>query len=127
MSNSCCNQNEYPEAPHPVSLTKNAAERILQVIQEENLIGQKLRIAVSGGGCSGLQYSLDFTDQDAGDMDIEYQNQGVKIVVDNFSAGHLMGTEIDYVDDLSSSGFKFNNPQESIRTCGCGKSFGYKE
>lgn len=122
MSDLCCEKNEYPMAPNPVTLTKNAAQRILQVMEEEGLSGQKLRVAVGGGGCSGLQYSLDFTDKNAGDMDIEYENNGVYLVIDNFSAGHLMGTEIDYVDDLSTSGFKFNNPNAE-RHCGCGKSF----
>ena len=83
--------------------------------------GDFLRVGVKGGGCSGFQYSLNFTDE----VDEEDQLvlvEGVKIVTDSFSASYLAGTELDYVETLQGAGFKFNNPNAK-RTCGCGSSF----
>jgi iron-sulfur cluster assembly accessory protein len=83
--------------------------------------GDYLRVGVKGGGCSGFQYSLNFTDE-VDDEDQLVLVEGVKIVTDSFSASYLAGTELDYVETLQGAGFKFNNPNAK-RTCGCGSSF----
>ena len=88
--------------------------------------GNFLRVGVKGGGCSGFQYSLNFTDEvDEEDLLVlvdSASKQAVQIVTDAFSASYLKGTELDYVDTLQGAGFKFNNPNAK-RTCGCGSSF----
>ena len=80
-----------------------------------------LRVGVKGGGCSGFQYSLNFTDE-VDDEDVLVVVEGLQIVTDAFSASYLKGTELDHVDTLQGAGFKFNNPNAK-RTCGCGSSF----
>ena len=110
-----------PLRPMPVELTPKAAEMVKDAMQQEELDGHGLRVGVTGGGCSGLNYLLDFTPS-ASSMDFEAEQHGVRVFIDPFSASHLAGTVIDYVDDLTTSGFKFENPQ-SVRTCGCGQSF----
>lgn len=112
-----------PLAPNPVQLTELAVQMVLEAMKQEGLDTKthSLRIGVIGGGCSGLQYLLDFTDEPQ-EYDWVYHNNNIQVVVDQFSAMHLMGTIIDYVDGLSGSGFKFDNPT-AIRKCGCGMSF----
>lgn len=110
-----------PAPPAPVELTEKAAEMVRVAMREEKLDGVGLRVAVMGGGCSGLQYLLDF-DKAPKDDDLVAEFFGVQVYVDPFSAGHLAGTVIDYVDELNGSGFKFENPNVQ-RTCGCGSSF----
>jgi len=105
----------------PVKLTNTALSQIKEVMAKENITDKALRIGVSGGGCSGLQYVLDFTDA-CEDTDFIYEEDGIKIAVDQYSAGHLNGTTIDYVDGLNGSGFRFDNPNAE-RKCGCGSSF----
>jgi iron-sulfur cluster assembly protein len=112
---------EVPETPAPVRLTDKAAEMVKAAMQEENLTDHALRVGVMGGGCSGLQYLLDFTAGPEADDFVDEQ-LGVRIFVDPFSAGHLDGTVIDYVDDLGGTGFRFDNPK-IVRSCGCGSSF----
>ena len=110
-----------PETPMPVTLTEKAATMVKEAMKQENLSGHGLRVGVMGGGCSGLQYLLDFAEK-ATDEDFVSEQFGVKVFVDPFSASHLDGTVIDYLEDLNGSGFKFNNPN-TVRTCGCGSSF----
>jgi iron-sulfur cluster assembly protein len=105
----------------PVTLTDKAVVRILEVLNQENIQHQYLRIGVKGGGCSGLQYVLDFTTETT-DFDLEFEQSGIKIVIDQISSGLLEGTVVDYLDSLSESGFKFLN-SKATRSCGCGKSF----
>ena len=81
----------------------------------------RLRASVAGGGCSGLSYQLDFDDE-VRPMDQEFEDKGVKVVVDMKSFLYLAGTELDFSDGLNGKGFFFNNPNAS-RTCGCGDSF----
>jgi len=107
--------------PEPVSLTAKAADMVRQAMEQEDLGGHALRVGVMGGGCSGLQYLLDFS-KEPGDGDHVLQSEGVDVYVDQWSACHLMGTSIDYVDGLDASGFKFDNPNIQ-RSCGCGSSF----
>jgi iron-sulfur cluster assembly accessory protein len=105
----------------PVRLTEKAIQTVKQAIADEGLEGYGLRVAVRGGGCSGLQYELDFTNEErVGDTILEVD--GLKIFIDMASSTFLKGTEIDYVSTLQASGFKFNNPNAK-RTCGCGSSF----
>lgn len=105
----------------PVKLTKKAAEKIQSIMAAENLIGQVLRVGIRGGKCAGFEYILDFTDKTT-DADYLYSSEGVSLAVDELSANYLNGTEIDYVDGLVDSGFKFGNPN-ATRHCGCAKSF----
>jgi iron-sulfur cluster assembly accessory protein len=109
------------EIQAPISLTEKAAEMVREARKQEGLEGHGLRVGVIGGGCSGLQYLLDFA-KEANDDDFVIEAHGVTVFVDPFSAGHLAGTVIDYVDGLQGSGFKFNNPNIQ-RSCGCGSSF----
>ena len=104
-----------------LSLTPKAVEAVKKAIAEEGIATQGLRVAVQGGGCSGLQYALDFVDAERpGDTILDFD--GLKVFVDLASAQYLKGAEIDYVSGLQGNGFKFNNPN-ARRTCGCGHSF----
>jgi iron-sulfur cluster assembly accessory protein len=104
-----------------VRLTPKAVEMTKKALAEEGLQATHgLRVAVRGGGCSGLEYALDFADA-ARPGDTVLGLDGLKIYIDMASAQYLNGTEIDYVTGLQGSGFKFNNPNAK-RTCGCGSS-----
>lgn len=104
-----------------VLLTDKAIDMVKKALAEEGLSKHGLRIAVQGGGCSGLQYALDFSDSER-PGDTIFEVDGLKVFIDMASAQFLKGTEIDYVSGLQGSGFKFNNPNAK-RTCGCGHSF----
>ena len=105
----------------PIVITEKAIEMTKKALAEENLPTHGLRIAVRGGGCSGLEYALDFEENSRmGDTVLEFS--GLKVFIDMASLQYLNGTEIDYVSGLQGSGFKFNNPNAK-RTCGCGSSF----
>jgi iron-sulfur cluster insertion protein len=104
-----------------ISITEKAADKVKEIADAEALQGQGLRLRVVGGGCSGFSYDLYFEDQPT-DMDETFQANGVNLYVDPLSYQYLDGTEIDYVDGLHGSGFKFNNPNVK-GTCGCGSSF----
>lgn len=110
-----------PEMPFPIILTEQAGKQVKLALEQEALQGHHLRVGVVGGGCSGLQYLLDFA-QNPSDADFTSEQFGVSVIIDPFSAAHLAGTTIDYVDGLSESGFKFDNPNV-VRACGCGSSF----
>ena len=105
----------------PVKLTAKAIEMVKTALQEEGLENHGLRVAVRGGGCSGLEYALDFADE-ARMGDSVFEVEGLTVYIDMASAQYLQGTEIDYVSGLQGQGFKFNNPN-ATRTCGCGHSF----
>lgn len=105
----------------PLTITPKAIETVKKAIAEEGLGNHGLRIAVNGGGCSGLQYALDFADKERmGDSIFEVE--GLKVFIDMASLQYLTGTTIDYVSGLNGNGFKFDNPN-ATRTCGCGHSF----
>ncbi len=111
--------NEAPATP--VTLTARAADKVREIRAEEKIQdGWALRLKVLGGGCSGFAYDLYF-DQ-AQDIDHAFESNGVKMLCDQMSLMYLMGTEVDYVESLQGSGFKFNNPNVKS-TCGCGSSF----
>ncbi|MFO7845186.1 MAG: iron-sulfur cluster assembly accessory protein [Balneolaceae bacterium] len=106
---------------HPISLTERAAKQVGKIKESENLDAELyLRVAVEGGGCSGLSYKLGFdikTEED----DI-YESQGVEVIVDPKHIIYLNGIMIDYPDGLDARGFTFENPNAS-EACGCGSSF----
>jgi iron-sulfur cluster assembly protein len=104
-----------------VSITEQAASKIKNLMAEEaEGEASVLRIAVQGGGCSGFEYALGF-DRGAMEGDHELDSQGIRVVVDPFSAPYLQGTEIDFVEGLQG-GFAINNPNV-VASCGCGHSF----
>ena len=103
-----------------VTVTDNAARKIQELMAEETEVSV-LRIAIQGGGCSGFQYALGF-DRGPQDGDNEIESNGVRVVIDPFSAPYLTGSEIDFVDALMGAGFAINNPNVQA-ACGCGHSF----
>ena len=105
-----------------ISVTDKAKERI-SVLRDEEGKDESffVRVGVAGGGCSGLTYKLIF-DNAMSDADKEFEDKGVKIVVDKKSFLYLIGTTLDFSDGLNGKGFEFQNPNAS-RTCGCGESF----
>tara|TARA_B100000900_G_C20427601_1_gene653594 strand:+ start:114 stop:428 length:315 start_codon:yes stop_codon:yes gene_type:complete len=101
-----------------ITLTKFAANKIKTLLASKDEKG--IRAAVQGGGCSGFTYQLKFDNQSQSDKVLV--SHGVELYIDPKSYLYLMGTEIDFIDDLNQSGFKFINPNAK-RTCGCGESF----
>ena len=101
--------------------TDAAASKVSQLIAEEANPNLKLRVFISGGGCSGFQYGFTF-DENLEDGDTRVQNQGVDLLVDPMSIQYLAGAEIDYKDDLEGARFVIRNPNAQT-TCGCGSSF----
>ena len=109
-----------------VTVTENAARKIQELMADESEAEVSvLRIAIQGGGCSGFQYELGF-DRGPQDGDNEIESNGVRVVIDPFSAPYLTGSEIDFVDALMGAGFAINNPNVQA-ACGCGSSFQAKE
>ena len=107
--------------PPPIVFTDAAADKVSELIQEEDNPNLKLRVFISGGGCSGFQYGFTF-DEDIEEGDSQVENQGVTLLVDPMSVQYLMGAEIDYKEDLQGAQFIIRNPNAST-TCGCGQSF----
>ena len=105
-----------------ITVSERAREKVFKLRTDAQL-GEafRLRASVAGGGCSGLSYLLDFDDE-VRPMDQEFEDNGVKVVVDMKSFLYLAGTELDFSDGLNGKGFQFVNPNAS-RTCGCGDSF----
>jgi iron-sulfur cluster assembly protein len=103
-----------------ISLTDRAAARINELIAADSRSGQGLRVKVVGGGCSGLQYKVDFDMPKPSDK--IFEKDGAKVLVDMKSLLYLTGTELDYKDELMQSGFVFQNPNVK-KSCGCGASF----
>lgn len=104
-----------------ISVSDNAAKRIATLIAQEGNDANMLRIAVSGGGCSGFQYGFSLDDK-VNDDDRLFEKNGIKVVVDEMSLDFVRGSELDFVDDLIGSYFSLKNPNASS-TCGCGSSF----
>ena len=111
---------ERPATLPLLSLTESAATKIKQLLADEPDV-EVLRIAIQGGGCSGFQYGLGF-DTGAAEGDLTFEQHGVTVVVDPFSAPYLQGAEVDYVDSIQAAGFAVNNPN-AVSSCGCGHSF----
>lgn len=108
-------------APPPLVFTDAAAQKVNELIQEEDNPDLMLRVFVAGGGCSGFQYGFTF-DEKVEDGDSSVVNQGVTLLVDPMSVQYLMGAEIDYKEDLQGAQFVIRNPNATT-TCGCGSSF----
>jgi iron-sulfur cluster insertion protein len=107
--------------PAPLVFTDNAAKKVKELIEEEGSPDLKLRVFVSGGGCSGFQYGFTFEDA-SNDDDTMVDNDGVTLLIDPMSLQYLVGAEIDYQDSLQGSQFVIRNPNATT-TCGCGSSF----
>jgi len=104
-----------------IVLTDAAARKVQELILEEHNPELKLRVYISGGGCSGFQYGFSFDEERAED-DIAVENDGVTLLVDPLSFQYLMGAEVDYTESLQGAQFVIRNPNAAT-TCGCGSSF----
>lgn len=105
----------------PIVFTSNAAGKVSEMIAEEGDAALKLRVYVTGGGCSGFQYSFAFDDQ-VGEDDMVVEKDGVTLLVDGMSFQYLVGATIDYQEGLEGARFVITNPNATA-TCGCGSSF----
>ena len=108
-------------AERGITVTESAAKRIAFLREQEQVGSANLRIAVSGGGCSGFQYGLSFDDQTNPD-DRVFERDGVGVVVDDVSLELITGAEVDFVEDLMGASFRISNPN-AASSCGCGNSF----
>ena len=108
------------EVAMPVTVSARAARRIAEILKAEAQ-ATMLRVAVTGGGCSGFQYNFTL-DNTAMDDDLVIERDGATVLVDPVSLDFLKGAEIDFVDDLIGAAFKVNNPN-ATSSCGCGTSF----
>jgi iron-sulfur cluster assembly accessory protein len=104
-----------------VKVTPSAAKKVSSLLTKQGRPQGVLRVAVVGGGCSGLQYKMDLQDAPA-NRDIMVESAGIRVVVDPKSALYVTGSELDYVDALQDGGFKVKNPNAAT-TCSCGESF----
>jgi len=105
-----------------ITLSEKAYQKVKQLIEESNYDSTYfLKVEVISGGCSGLSYKMDFTNQSNEDDQI-FEHQDLKVVTNKKSLLYLSGTELDYSDGLNGKGFEWKNPQ-ATRTCGCGESF----
>jgi iron-sulfur cluster assembly accessory protein len=104
-----------------VKVSANAARKVSTLLQRQNRPNGVLRVAVIGGGCSGLQYKMDLQDGPA-NRDILVESSGIRVVVDPKSALYVTGSELDYIDALTDGGFKVKNPNAAT-SCSCGESF----
>lgn len=109
------------EMPGPLDFTEAAAMKVKGLIEEEGNPNLKLRVFITGGGCSGFQYGFTF-DEDINDGDTTVEQCGVTLLVDPMSYQYLVGAEIDYKEDLEGAQFVIRNPNATT-TCGCGSSF----
>ncbi len=105
----------------PLVFTTAAAHKVSELIAEEGNPNLKLRVYISGGGCSGFQYGFSF-DEEMAEDDLAVQRDGVTLVVDPLSLQYLVGAEIDYTESLTGAQFVIRNPNART-TCGCGSSF----
>jgi iron-sulfur cluster assembly accessory protein len=103
-----------------IGMTPSAADKVRELLVQENDPSLGLRIFVAGGGCSGLQYGMTLDEEQEGDTVITVS--GFNVLVDEMSVGYISGSEVDYVDSLMGAGFTVNNPN-AVSSCGCGHSF----
>ena len=113
--------NAVTEMPAPLVFTDAAANKVKELIEEEGNTDLKLRVFVTGGGCSGFQYGFTF-DEVAAEDDTTMEKNGVTLLIDPMSYQYLVGAEIDYSEGLEGSQFVIKNPN-AASTCGCGSSF----
>jgi iron-sulfur cluster insertion protein len=104
-----------------IVFSDSAAQKVAGLIQEEGNDNLKLRVYITGGGCSGFQYGFTF-DEDVNDDDTQIEKGGVTVLIDSMSVQYLTGAEIDYKEDISGAQFVIRNPNATT-TCGCGSSF----
>ncbi len=114
-------ENAAPEMEAPLIFTDAAAKKVSELIEEEENDNLKLRVFVTGGGCSGFQYGFTF-DEEIQEGDTTVENGGVTLLIDPMSFQYLVGAEIDYTEGLEGSQFVIRNPNAQT-TCGCGSSF----
>ncbi|MEM6580842.1 MAG: iron-sulfur cluster insertion protein ErpA [Pseudomonadota bacterium] len=107
--------------PSSINLSANAVNKVRELVAEEENPALKLRVYITGGGCSGFQYGFSFEEETAED-DMAVERDGVTLVVDPMSFQYLAGSEVDYLEGLEGSRFVVNNPNAAT-TCGCGASF----
>lgn len=112
---------ETSARPAPFSISDSAARRIAALAAAEGKPGTRLRLSVSGGGCSGFQYRFELDDKAEAD-DVVIERDGAVVAVDGISLMYVLGSEIDFVEDLTGSYFRVNNPNAKS-SCGCGSSF----
>jgi len=113
---------QTPDSGMPgIIFTDAAARKVQELVLEEGNPGLKLRVYISGGGCSGFQYGFSFDEEQAED-DIAVINDGITLLVDPMSFQYLMGAEVDYAESLAGAQFVIRNPNANT-TCGCGSSF----
>jgi len=107
-----------------VELTENAVKEIKHIMETQEMSPDAtyVRVGISGGGCSGFQYTFNLDEAYNEEKDMLLEQDGLKIVVDKRSGLYLEGTTVDWVEDLNRRGFDFKNPN-AVRTCGCNKSF----
>ncbi len=113
--------NAITEMPAPLVFTDNAAAKVKQLIDEEGNLELKLRVFVTGGGCSGFQYGFTF-DEAVSEDDTSMEKNGVTLLIDPMSLQYLGGAEIDYQEGIEGAQFVIKNPN-ATSTCGCGSSF----
>ena len=107
--------------PTSINLSARAVRKVRELVAEEENDQLKLRVYITGGGCSGFQYGFSFEDEAAED-DAAIEKDGVTVLIDPMSFQYLVGSEVDYTEGLEGSRFVVNNPNAST-TCGCGSSF----
>ena len=117
----------FPEVTitQSIKLTQPAANAVREVMTQKNLQGYALRLFISGGGCSGYQYGLAL-DNNIRPEDSVTELDGIKLIVDEVSIKYLQGATVDYIEGMTSSGFKIINPN-AISSCSCGQSFNSQE
>lgn len=113
--------NSVIAAPAGVEFTDAAARKVQELILEEGNPQLKLRVYISGGGCSGFQYGFSF-DENRAEDDVAVENDGITLLIDPLSFQYLMGAEVDYSETLQGAQFVIRNPNAAT-TCGCGSSF----
>ncbi|MEM6526734.1 MAG: iron-sulfur cluster insertion protein ErpA [Chloroflexota bacterium] len=117
---------ENIEVASPVTVTETAAETIRNLLAQREIPNHVLRVFVSGGGCSGMQYGMAFEAEPRDTDQVILANNGTRLVVDPTSMMYLDGATIDFVDSLMGGGFRIDNPN-AVSSCGCGHSFKTKE
>ncbi len=109
------------ESGDTIQISDSAAKRVRELVESEGNASLMLRIAISGGGCSGFQYGFEL-DEKQNDDDLIFEHGGIRVAVDPMSLEMVKGSELDYVEDLMGSFFSLKNPN-AASTCGCGNSF----
>jgi iron-sulfur cluster assembly protein len=104
-----------------ITVTPAAATKLQSLLDDKGQADSGLRVFVSGGGCSGMQYGMAI-ETEVRELDEVFESEGIKLIVDPNSLMYLAGSEVDYVDNMMGGGFAINNPN-AISTCGCGHSF----